>query len=103
MPFDVAQQLEALTRMSAPQLRELWQRTVGRAHSGYVQKDFLVRAIAYRLQEKAYGGLSPALRRRLLLDWLIPLSESHLRSILKEWVAHYNGARPHAALGSGNS
>ncbi len=68
MPFDVAQQLEALTRMSAPQLRELWQRTGGRAHSGYVQKDFLVRAIAYRLQEKAYGGLSPALRRTASAD-----------------------------------
>jgi len=24
-----------------------------------------------------------------------------LRSILKEWIAHYNGARPHAALGPG--
>jgi len=39
--------------------------------------------------------------RRECLDWLIPLSESHLRSILKEWVAHYNGARPHTALGPG--
>ena len=39
--------------------------------------------------------------RRERLDWLIPLSESHLRSILKEWVAHYNGARPHMALGPG--
>jgi putative transposase len=39
--------------------------------------------------------------RRECLDWLIPLSESRLRLILKEWVAHYNGARPHAALGSG--
>jgi putative transposase len=39
--------------------------------------------------------------RRECLDWLIPLSESHLRSILKEWVTHYNGARPHMALGPG--
>jgi transposase InsO family protein len=39
--------------------------------------------------------------RRECLDWLIPLSESHMRSILKEWIAHYNGARPHAALGPG--
>ena len=39
--------------------------------------------------------------RRECLDWLIPLSELHLRSILKEWVAHYNGARPHTALGPG--
>jgi putative transposase len=34
-------------------------------------------------------------------DWLIPLSESHLRSMLKVWVTHYNGARPHMALGPG--
>lgn len=35
------------------------------------------------------------------LDWLIPVSELHLRSILKEWMTHYNGARPHMALGPG--
>src|SRR5438105_3988727 len=38
--------------------------------------------------------------RRECLDWLIPLSESHLRSILKSWVPRYNGGRPHMALGS---
>jgi len=35
------------------------------------------------------------------LDWLIPLSESHLRLILKSWVDHYNHGRPHMALGPG--
>ena len=39
--------------------------------------------------------------RRECLDWLIPLSERHLRAILKEWVAHYNGARVHKQLGPG--
>jgi hypothetical protein len=39
--------------------------------------------------------------RRECLDWLIPLSESHLRSMLKVCVTHYNGARPHMALGPG--
>jgi len=39
--------------------------------------------------------------RRECLDWLIPLSELHLRSMLKVWVTHYNGARPHIALGPG--
>jgi len=39
--------------------------------------------------------------RRECLDWLIPVSESHLRSMLKEWVTHYNAARPHMALGPG--
>src|SRR5438128_926390 len=39
--------------------------------------------------------------RRECLDWLIPISESHLRSILKSWVGHYNHGRPHMALGPG--
>jgi transposase InsO family protein len=39
--------------------------------------------------------------RRECLDWLIPLSESHLRSILKSWITHYNRARPHMSLGPG--
>ena len=39
--------------------------------------------------------------RRECLDWLIPLSESHLRSILRSWVGRYNHGRPHTALGPG--
>ena len=39
--------------------------------------------------------------RRECLDWLVPISEPHLRSILKIWVSHYNSSRPHMALGPG--
>ena len=39
--------------------------------------------------------------RRECLDWLIPMSESHLRAVLKEWVRHYNLGRPHKSLGPG--
>jgi putative transposase len=39
--------------------------------------------------------------RRECLDWMIPMSEVHLRSILKEWTIHYNRGRPHSALGPG--
>ena len=39
--------------------------------------------------------------RRECLDWMIPLSEAHLRSILKSWVEHYNRGRPHSMLGLG--
>jgi putative transposase len=39
--------------------------------------------------------------RRECLDWLIPMSERHLRSILKSWVEHYNRGRPHSSLGPG--
>jgi len=63
---DVAQQLKRLLEIGAPELRALWRQTFGRPHPGYVHKDFLVRALGYHIQEKAYGGLSPATRRRLL-------------------------------------
>ena len=46
--------------------------------------------------ERAIGTI-----RRECLDWMIPMSEGHLRSILREWVAHYNGERPHSAMGPG--
>ena len=39
--------------------------------------------------------------RRECLDWLIPISEGHLRSILESWVEHYNRGRPHSSLGPG--
>jgi putative transposase len=39
--------------------------------------------------------------RRECLDFVIPLNERHVRSVLAEWVAHYNRGRPHASLGPG--
>ena len=39
--------------------------------------------------------------RRECLDWMIPLDERHLRRVLAEWIPHYNGERPHSALGPG--
>src|SRR5436305_8661511 len=39
--------------------------------------------------------------RRECLDYVIPLSESHLKRTLREWVSHYNTGRPHQSLGPG--
>ena len=40
--------------------------------------------------------------RRECLDFLIPLTERHLRQIMSRWVTHYNrGRRPHSSLGPG--
>src|SRR5512135_675555 len=33
--------------------------------------------------------------RRELLDWTLILGERHLAHVLREYVAHYNGHRPH--------
>jgi transposase InsO family protein len=39
--------------------------------------------------------------RRECLDFVIPLTERHLRAILREWISHYNRGRPHSSLGPG--
>ncbi len=51
---------------------------------------------ANALCERLLGTL-----RRECLDYLIPLSENHLRRILTLWVPHYNAGRPHMSLGPG--
>jgi putative transposase len=39
--------------------------------------------------------------RRECLDFLVPLTENHLRRLLRAWVCHYNAGCPHMALGPG--
>jgi len=39
--------------------------------------------------------------RRECLDFVIAANERHLRTVLREWCAHYNRGRPHASLGPG--
>jgi transposase InsO family protein len=51
---------------------------------------------ANSLCERLIGTL-----RRECLDWIIPLSEEHLRKILWSWLPHYNRGRPHSSLGPG--
>lgn len=52
--------------------------------------------VANAFCERVIGTL-----RRECLDHVIPLSESHLRQILNEWIEHYNRGRPHSSLGPG--
>jgi putative transposase len=51
---------------------------------------------ANALYERLLGTL-----RRECLDYLIPLSANHLGHVLRQWVLHYNGGRPHISLGPG--
>ena len=39
--------------------------------------------------------------RRECLDFLIPLTENHLRIVVKNWMTHYNQGRPHSSIGPG--
>jgi putative transposase len=51
---------------------------------------------ANAVRERVIGTI-----RRECLDWLIPVSEHHLRRILKSWIRHYNGGRTHMSPGPG--
>ena len=52
-------------------------------------------------QANAYCERLVGTIRRECLDFMIPLNESHLRRMLREWVRHYNEGRPHRSLGPG--
>ena len=58
------EQLAALATMSPPLLRAEWRR-VFREPAPELSDDLLRRDIAYRLQERARGGLVPHIRRRI--------------------------------------
>ena len=51
---------------------------------------------ANRFCERVIGTL-----RRECLDYFIPITESHLRSITTNWMTHYNTGRRHSSLGPG--
>ena len=52
-------------------------------------------------QANAYCERLIGTKRRECLDFLIPLSEEHLRRLLTEWRDYYNRAGPHSSLGPG--
>src|SRR5690606_3814648 len=64
MQQTVLKQLDELNRMSMAQLRKRWVDLMG-SDPGRLGRQYLMRRLAYRIQELAYGGLSPQARKRL--------------------------------------
>jgi hypothetical protein len=62
--LEVARRLEALSDLTPDELRKEWRRLY-RSEPPRLSRDLLVRAVAYRIQELRYGGLSKAIRRKL--------------------------------------
>jgi Protein of unknown function (DUF2924) len=58
-------EIEGLSKASIKDLRERWETVYGKAPCGHIGRSFLIRAIAYRRQEQAFGGLKPSTRRLL--------------------------------------
>ena len=61
----LAAEVASLSKMGTDELRERWKAMFGKAPSRDIGRSFLTRAIAYRLQEKAFGGLKPSTQRLL--------------------------------------
>lgn len=59
------QRLEQLTAMTTKQLRAEWSQVFRAEPATGLSRDLLVRGIAFRLQERALGGLSQSVKRML--------------------------------------
>jgi hypothetical protein len=58
-------EIASLPEACVKDLRKRWKTLYGKEPPGHIGRSFLTRAIAYRLQEKAFGGLKPSTRRLL--------------------------------------
>jgi Protein of unknown function (DUF2924) len=76
--LDVSARLAELTTLGMPALRSEWRRLF-RREAPRLSRDHLMRAIAYRIQETAFGGLPNAVERRL--EKLIRTFESEGRIV----------------------
>jgi len=63
---ELSQKTAALKALTTQQLRAEWQQLY-RSNSPRLSRDLLIRTLAYRLQELAYGGLRKATLRKLAM------------------------------------
>jgi hypothetical protein len=61
----VAKQLAVLPKLTVAELKERWRSFYETNPPPRIGRGLLTRAIAYRLQEQAFGGLKPSTRRLL--------------------------------------
>ena len=61
----VAAQLEALPNLSIAELRAEWRRRFRSPPPRRLSRDLLMRGVAYKIQERAHGGLGRATLRKL--------------------------------------
>ena len=62
---DVTTHLNALVNLDSAQLRAEWRRLYRSHPPKGLSRDLMIRAMAYKLQERAFGGLGKATLRRL--------------------------------------
>src|SRR5258707_1625387 len=57
--------IAALPTLSAQELRVAWRNLRSGNPMAASSRDLMLREIAYKMQERAHGGLAPAIKRRL--------------------------------------
>jgi hypothetical protein len=63
--LDIAAEIIRLENLTLDRLREEWRRLHQRPPPKRLSRDILLRGITYKMQEKAFGGLSRAILRKL--------------------------------------
>lgn len=63
--LDIAAELSRLEDLTNFELRSEWRRLHGMQPPKSVSRDLLLRGITYKIQERAFGGLSKSVLRRL--------------------------------------
>jgi hypothetical protein len=64
-PSALAREIEELQEATSANLKQRWRALYGTAVPRRISRDLLIRALAYRIQEQALGGLKPSTRRLL--------------------------------------
>ena len=62
---EVEREIAALDSLAIASLRSRWREVYGNEPPLKVRRGFMARAVAYRLQELAFGGLKPATQKHL--------------------------------------
>jgi hypothetical protein len=62
---ELEDEIGGLPELPTHELRIAWRRLYRSEPPRCLNRDLLIRAIAYRVQERAHGGLAPAVRRKL--------------------------------------
>ena len=65
-PDDLAREVGSLSTLCSKALKDKWRTLYGVEPPRQISRAFMLRAIAYRIQEKSLGGLKPATRRLLM-------------------------------------
>ena len=63
--MSLEQEIAALPSMNLVQLQAKWRSRLKEGLPAHIRKQMLVPMLAYKLQEQAYGGLKPQMKRKL--------------------------------------